>query len=177
MAYKSKAWRKTKDLREPIEGNGTRMAPGSAHLVTLSNTVFTANDKKILLALEDGFGNTHLEEVFLLDKTEEALGFITSQLIAAIAKDSAELKLLCDGILEGNASSIMAHVVGRSCIIETGYRDKFVNLKSIRRSDDRNNSGSIVQPIETDAPPADEPDSPARSFSDARLSPLAASFF
>ena len=175
MAYTSKARRKTKDLREPIEGNGSKMTPNKVHKVTIRNA--TLSGDKVSLAFDDDFGNSHLEGVFVHDRTGEGISYIMKQLVASIAKSSEELRGWCDLLLDGMGDNILPNFIGRTCSIETEYQGKFINLKSIRSSYDRDNSGVFLQSVKADTPPTNETKPAPRRLADAGLPPIAASFF
>jgi hypothetical protein len=86
-----------------------------------------------------------------MNKDGDDLSGTLKQLIAAIARDSSELKewyealLICDERVE-------ALFPGRNCSIDTEYRGDFVNIKTIRSVNDRDDGGSFFQPVEADKP-------------------------
>lgn len=147
MAYVSKARRKTPDLRKPLPGNGTSLIPGKPHKVTIGHTNMV--DKVIVVVFKDNFGESHVERIFRINKNGDDLSGLLKQLIAATARDSSELKDLYDSFLNGDDYKVTS-LIGTECIIETEYRDDFVNIKTIRSNNDRDNGGGFFQPIEAD---------------------------
>jgi hypothetical protein len=147
MAYKSKARRKEKELREPIPGNGTSFPPGKKYNVTVES--IAGGGDVINVTFRNAFDELHVERIFLMNKSSDDLSGILKQLIAAIATNSAELKGLYDAMIKQDIT-VFGLMLNRSCIIETEYRGEYVNIKTIRSGNDRDSSGSFFQSVEAD---------------------------
>ena len=142
MAYQSKARRTVRDTREPIAGSG-KLPVSVQHRVTITDMIFEG--RFLNITFQDAFDNTHEEKLFLLSQDSTDVGGKLKQLIAAIAPSSEAMRIAYDCILEGDERQIDTMLMGSACGIETEYRDNFINIKTIRSINDRDNSGSFVQ--------------------------------
>ena len=160
MAYTSKAYRKPKEMREPVPGNGVALPVNEPHRVTIKNVAVRShtadgepidNVNTIVVVFEDDFGNGHVERVFIFSRTEDDLGNILKQLLASIVVNSEELRDFYDRIIDHDWS-IFSEFSGRRCVIRTGYHGEFVNIQTIRRYNlDTKDSGSFIQPSPTNS--------------------------
>jgi hypothetical protein len=105
----------------------------------------------MLIVFKDSFGESHVERVFRTSKDGEDLSGLLKQLIAATANDSSELKDWYDALVNED-EKVEALLVGRNCVIETEYRGDYVNIKTIRSGNDRDNGGGFFQSVEADTP-------------------------
>lgn len=174
MPYLSKARRRTPELREPVPGNGKSLPPGKQHKVRVDHVV--SADSAIVVVFKDSFDESHVERVFRLNKNGDDLSGLLKQLIAATARDSSELKDWYDALLNEDEQS-SALLVGRNCVIETEYRGDFVNIKTIRSGNDRDNGGGFFQSVEADKTHETGAADTGQSRSYLAVSDEAASFF
>ena len=150
MAYKSKARRKQPQLKQPIEGNGIVMTPQIAHNVSIE--VKKVESDGVFILFNDSFGNRHQEKIFRLDKEGQSLSYLLKQLLAAVSKDTASLKDTYESLLQENSEKIYKNLEGKKCIIETEYRGDYINIKTIRRIYDKNDSGKSIHPTKNNKP-------------------------
>ena len=151
MAYQSKARRPTKELREPIPGNGKKLAPGKFHNVTII-VADRKEDKQAVMVFKDDFENTHIETLFLFSKNEDDLSSKIKQLLAAIANNTNELKSWYDHLLDGDLD-ILKQLVNSRCSIETFYNKDYINIKTIRSTNEKlsnSNGGDFFQSSKAD---------------------------
>jgi hypothetical protein len=151
MAYKSIARRPVREMREPVPGNGRVMIPGKSHSVTIIGADKDTLADHIVVRFQDAFEEIHREQIFLLGQSKTDLSFMMKALITATCTDTLSVRAIYDTSIDGDFDWL-ASIVGKPVLIETEYRDTFINLKSIRSTHDRNNSGSFFQPTETNKP-------------------------
>lgn len=101
----------------------------------------------MLIVFKDSFGESHVERMFRTSKDDDDLSGLLKQLIAATANDSSELKDWYDALVNED-EKVEALLVGRNCVIETEYRGDYVNIKTIRSGNDRDNGGGFFQSVE-----------------------------
>lgn len=172
MAYQSKARRIVKDTREPVPGNGNALPTGKIHKVTIHSMKYY--DNQVQIDFRDGFDNGHKENVFLLNVSGNDLSNTIKQLITAIAKDSTELRELYESFMSGGSMQL----TGSGCTIETEYRGDFINIKTIRSSDDNRNDGrGFFQSAPTDQAHTKTPPTSGQSKQTIRLPLTASTFF
>lgn len=145
MAYKSKARRVEKDLREALPGGG-RLPVGRSHRVQIVE-VTPRSDDSSRITFRDAFDNEHIENIFYLNREREDVSGLMKQLISAQGNCSEDVISSYESIRNGQG---LPNEVSTWFLIETEYRGNFINIKTIRSVDDRDSDGSQVQSTEAD---------------------------
>ena len=174
MAYQSKARRPTKDLREPVPGNGKVLPPSKPHSVII--TVADIESNKLKVTFRDSFDNTHVERIFFLNQEGNDLSGLMKQLLAITIPDSTGLRIIYDAIMENDSLGLA--IVGHRCIIETEYRGSYINIKSIRAAHviNRNDGGGFFQSTPSNTTHASNSTDTERFKGASPISTIAASF-
>lgn len=178
MAYQSKARRPVKELREPVPGNGKALTPGKSCTVKFTTFIPEFNEfgDKITVTLRNDFGDSQVETIFIYNRELNDLSFIMKQLITALCLDTSEVKSIYDSILDGDLERL-GELIERSCVVETEYNGRYINIKSIRSMNDRDNSGDLIQSSGADTSHSGGTTDTERFTGSVKLPEIAATFF